>query len=55
MTTAGDPVDVATGDVVLAQVDVPLPGILPLVIERSHRSLHLHYVDRHRYLPRLSS
>jgi RHS repeat-associated protein len=40
MTTAGDPVDVATGDVVLAQADVTLPGILPLVIERTHRSSH---------------
>ena len=36
--TAGDPVDVATGDVVLAEADVTLPGVLPLVITRSHRS-----------------
>src|ERR1700761_5943599 len=36
--TAGDPVDVATGDVVLAQTDVVLPGLLPLVAERMHRS-----------------
>ena len=36
--TAGDPVDVATGDVVLAQTDVTLPGLLPLVVERMHRS-----------------
>jgi len=35
---AGDPVDVATGDVVLNQVDVLLPGVLPLVVERAHRS-----------------
>jgi RHS repeat-associated protein len=40
MTTAGDPVDVATGDVVLTQADVTLPGILPLVVERTHRSSH---------------
>jgi RHS repeat-associated protein len=38
MTTAGDPVDVATGDVILAQADVTLPGSLPLVLERVHRS-----------------
>jgi YD repeat-containing protein len=36
--TAADPVDVATGDVVLAEADVTLPGVLPLVITRSHRS-----------------
>jgi RHS repeat-associated protein len=36
--TAGDPVDVATGDVVAAEADVTLPGVLPLVITRSHRS-----------------
>nr|WP_269781714.1 DUF6531 domain-containing protein [Nocardia bovistercoris] len=31
-------VDVATGDVVLAETDVTLPGVLPLVFERTHRS-----------------
>jgi RHS repeat-associated protein len=36
--TAGDPVDVATGDVILAQTDLILPGGLPLVAERMHRS-----------------
>jgi RHS repeat-associated protein len=36
--TAADPVDVATGDVVVAEADVTLPGVLPLVITRSHRS-----------------
>ncbi len=36
--TAGNPVDVATGDVILAQTDVTLPGLLPLVAERMHRS-----------------
>ncbi len=30
---AADPVDVATGDVLLFQDDVSLPGVLPLVIE----------------------
>ena len=36
--TAADPVDVATGDVLLGQADVTLPGGLPLLIERAHRS-----------------
>jgi len=36
--TEGDPVDVATGDVVLAETDVTLPGVLPLVLERTHKS-----------------
>ena len=35
---AGDPVDVATGDVVLFQDDVSLPGVLPLVLSRAYRS-----------------
>ena len=33
-----DPIDVATGEVVLRQVDVELPGALPLVLERTHVS-----------------
>jgi RHS repeat-associated protein len=36
--TQGDPVDMATGDVVLSQTDVRLPGTLALVMERAHRS-----------------
>ena len=32
------PVDVATGDVLLFQDDVSLPGLLPLVIGRAYRS-----------------
>jgi RHS repeat-associated protein len=36
--TVGDPVDVATGDVLLTQTDVSLPGLLPLVLKRVHRS-----------------
>ena len=36
--TEGDPVDVATGEVLLSQTDVALPGLLPLVIERTHIS-----------------
>jgi hypothetical protein len=36
--TAGDPIDVVTGDVVLAAADLTLPGVLPLVVRRRHRS-----------------
>jgi RHS repeat-associated protein len=36
--TEADPVDVATGEVLLSQTDVALPGLLPLVIERTHIS-----------------
>ncbi|MCP2099907.1 RHS repeat-associated core domain-containing protein [Actinosynnema pretiosum] len=35
---ADDPIDVATGDVVLSQTDVVLPGLLPLLITRHHQS-----------------
>jgi len=38
MTTVGDPVDVATGDVVVRQTDVRLAGSLPLAVQRVHRS-----------------
>ncbi|RMI32003.1 DUF6531 domain-containing protein [Streptomyces triticirhizae] len=33
-----DPIDMATGDMVLDAVDVQLPGVLPLVLRRHHRS-----------------
>lgn len=33
-----DPIDVATGDMILAQTDLALPGTLPLVLERTHLS-----------------
>ncbi|MBK1786882.1 DUF6531 domain-containing protein [Prauserella cavernicola] len=33
-----DPVDVASGEVVLGQTDVELPGVLPLVLKRTHIS-----------------
>jgi RHS repeat-associated protein len=36
--TAGDPVDVATGDVIMHQVDAQLPGVLPLLLERAYCS-----------------
>jgi RHS repeat-associated protein len=34
----GDPIDMATGEVFQHQTDLELPGILPLVIERTHIS-----------------
>jgi RHS repeat-associated protein len=37
-TLVGDPVDVVTGEVVLRQVDADLPGVLPLVLSRTHLS-----------------
>ncbi|MHC3475512.1 DUF6531 domain-containing protein [Streptomyces sp. 7R007] len=33
-----DPIDVATGDMSLTRTDVSLPGVLPLVVERTHIS-----------------
>ncbi|MFD4563176.1 DUF6531 domain-containing protein [Streptomyces sp. NPDC058467] len=33
-----DPIDVATGDMALSRMDVQLPGVLPLVLERTHVS-----------------
>ncbi|MGH3548341.1 MAG: DUF6531 domain-containing protein [Pseudonocardiaceae bacterium] len=36
----GDPVDVATGEVVQQQTDLELPGALPLVLTRTHVSSH---------------
>ncbi|MEU9879362.1 DUF6531 domain-containing protein [Streptomyces phaeochromogenes] len=33
-----DPVDMATGEVVMSATDVSLPGVLPLVVERHHRT-----------------
>ncbi|MET9220739.1 RHS repeat-associated core domain-containing protein [Streptomyces sp. NPDC003300] len=38
LITCGDPVDVATGQVVMSATDFKLPGILPVVVERHHRS-----------------
>ncbi|MGW4393993.1 RHS repeat-associated core domain-containing protein [Amycolatopsis nivea] len=38
MNTCGDPIDVASGDVVLPQTDVELAGVLPLVLRRVHLS-----------------
>ncbi|WBB59502.1 DUF6531 domain-containing protein [Streptomyces sp. WMMC500] len=36
--TCGDPVDVATGQMVMSIEDIKLPGLLPLVLARSHRT-----------------
>lgn len=45
---AGEPVDVATGEMVLDQTDVTLAGALPLVLRRRHRTLF----DRGRWFGR---
>ncbi|WP_168220688.1 DUF6531 domain-containing protein [Streptomyces sp. RFCAC02] len=37
-TACGDPVDMATGELLLSATDVSLPGVLPLVLERHHVS-----------------
>ncbi|MEU8895747.1 putative T7SS-secreted protein [Nocardia sp. NPDC048505] len=34
----GDPVDVATGEFLLPETDLALPGVLPLLLRRRHRS-----------------
>lgn len=36
--TVGDPIDVVTGEMILAHTDVALPGVLPLVLRRVHVS-----------------
>nr|WP_239091820.1 DUF6531 domain-containing protein [Streptomyces sp. SID14478] len=36
--TCGDPIDMASGQLVLAQTDVDLPGVLPLTLRRTHLS-----------------
>jgi RHS repeat-associated protein len=38
LTTCGDPIDVATGEVIMSATDISLDGVLPLVLERHHRS-----------------
>lgn len=37
-TCKNDPVDVATGEMLLPQTDLELPGVLPLVLRRTHLS-----------------
>ncbi|MFI9387894.1 DUF6531 domain-containing protein [Kutzneria sp. NPDC052558] len=34
----GDPVDLVTGDVLMTQLDLALPGALPLLLSRTHQS-----------------
>ncbi|QLY30100.1 hypothetical protein H0264_33810 [Nocardia huaxiensis] len=36
--TGRDPVDIATGEFLLPETDLALPGILPLILKRTHRS-----------------
>ncbi|MGW0180620.1 RHS repeat-associated core domain-containing protein [Nocardia sp. NPDC003345] len=38
VTVCNDPVDVATGEFVMPDTDLRLPGVLPLVLRRRHRS-----------------
>ncbi|MFK4265671.1 DUF6531 domain-containing protein [Streptomyces milbemycinicus] len=38
--TTGEPIDVATGEMVMSATDVRLPGVLPLVLERHYASGH---------------
>ncbi|MGW5381457.1 DUF6531 domain-containing protein [Nocardia sp. NPDC003963] len=38
VTACNDPVDVATGEFILPETDVQLPGVLPLILRRRHRS-----------------
>lgn len=39
--TGADPIDLATGEMLMTQTDLELPGALPLVIRRTHLSSHL--------------
>ncbi|WP_369261209.1 DUF6531 domain-containing protein [Streptomyces sp. R35] len=36
--TCGDPIDISTGQMVMSETDVTFPGVLPLVLERHHRT-----------------
>ncbi|MEU3333375.1 DUF6531 domain-containing protein [Streptomyces sp. NPDC006668] len=37
-TFVRDPIDVATGDMALTRTDITLPGVLPLILQRTHIS-----------------
>ncbi|RKN39278.1 DUF6531 domain-containing protein [Streptomyces hoynatensis] len=37
-----DPIDMATGEMIMDAVDVTLPGVLPLIVRRHHRSSFRH-------------
>ncbi|MFD9034702.1 RHS repeat-associated core domain-containing protein, partial [Streptomyces sp. NPDC059567] len=41
-TCEGDPVDIASGEMTLEQVDLSLAGVLPLVLRRTHLSTYRH-------------
>ncbi|WP_369248417.1 DUF6531 domain-containing protein [Streptomyces sp. R41] len=36
--TCGDPIDISTGQMVMSETDLTLPGVLPVVLERHHRT-----------------
>ncbi|GAB2913756.1 DUF6531 domain-containing protein [Streptomyces mayteni] len=38
LITRIDPIDMATGEMVMSATDIALPGLLPLVLERHHRT-----------------
>ncbi|WP_442811919.1 DUF6531 domain-containing protein [Streptomyces sp. NBC_01803] len=38
----GDPVDMATGELIMPATDLQLPGVLPLILERHHISTYRH-------------
>ncbi|WP_052850108.1 DUF6531 domain-containing protein, partial [Streptomyces avicenniae] len=38
LSLCGDPVDMATGELVMSATDVELPGVHPLLLERHHRT-----------------
>jgi RHS repeat-associated protein len=38
--TGGDPVDLATGEMLMSQTDVEIPGVLPFVLRRTHISTY---------------
>ncbi|MET9499921.1 RHS repeat-associated core domain-containing protein, partial [Streptomyces sp. NPDC006552] len=40
--TCGDPIDMASGQMVMTQTDVELPGVLPLVLRRTHLTGYVH-------------
>ena len=47
----GDPIDMASGQMVLEQVDVDLPGVLPLVTSRTDAFLRTTLAIAHPRLP----
>lgn len=37
-STAGDPVDIVSGQMLMSEIDVELPGVLPLILRRAYAS-----------------